>query len=122
MLLQYADILQNDELKKEATNDLFWDQIVDILPDGEEEVYDLTVPGPSSWLADGIISHNSGAIEQDADIIGFIYRDEVYDKNSDWKGTAEFIVSKQRNGPTGLVRLAFLQQYTTFENLARTTE
>lgn len=64
----------------------------------------------------------SGAIEQDADIIGFIYRDEVYDKNSDWKGTAEFIVSKQRNGPTGVVRLAFLQQYTTFENLARATE
>ena len=64
----------------------------------------------------------SGAIEQDADIIGFIYRDEVYDKNSDWKGTAEFIVSKQRNGPTGIVRLAFLQQYTTFENLARATE
>lgn len=60
----------------------------------------------------------SGAIEQDADLIGFIYRDEVYNRESEWKGTAEFIISKQRSGPTGLVRMAFLQQYTTFENLA----
>ena len=121
-VLEYANILDDTKLKECATNDLFWDQVVEIIPDGTEDVFDLTVPGPASWLADGIISHNSGAIEQDADIIGFIYRDEVYDKNSDWKGTAEFIVSKQRNGPTGLVRLAFLQQYTSFENLARATE
>ena len=60
----------------------------------------------------------SGALEQDADLIGFIYRDEVYNKESDWKGTAEFILSKQRSGPTGVVRLAFLQQHTSFENLA----
>jgi len=60
----------------------------------------------------------SGAIEQDADVIAFIYRDEVYNKDSDWKGTAELNVAKQRSGPTGLTRLAFLQQYTKFENLA----
>lgn len=61
----------------------------------------------------------SGAIEQDADIIAFIYRDEVYNKESEWKGTAEVIVSKQRSGPTGIARLAFLQQYTKFENLVQ---
>lgn len=60
----------------------------------------------------------SGSLEQDADVIGLIFREEVYNKESEWKGTAEFIISKQRNGPTGIVRMAFLQQYTTFENLA----
>ena len=58
----------------------------------------------------------SGAIEQDADIILFIYRDEVYNEDSPDKGTAEIIVAKQRNGPIGTTRLTFLGQYTRFEN------
>ncbi|MCP4187798.1 MAG: replicative DNA helicase [Gammaproteobacteria bacterium] len=60
----------------------------------------------------------SGGIEQDADVILFIYRDEVYNEDSPDKGTAEILIRKQRNGPIGMVRLAFLGQYTRFENLA----
>ncbi len=60
----------------------------------------------------------SGAIEQDADVIIFIYRDEVYNEDSNDKGTAEILIRKQRNGPIGMTRLAFLGQFTRFENLA----
>lgn len=62
----------------------------------------------------------SGALEQDADLVMFIYRDEVYNPDSDAKGEAELIISKHRNGPTGIVRLAFMNQYTKFASIART--
>jgi len=62
----------------------------------------------------------SGSIEQDADIVIFIYRDEFYNPESEQRGMAEIIVAKHRNGPTGASRLAFLEQYTKFANLART--
>jgi replicative DNA helicase len=60
----------------------------------------------------------SGAIEQDADVIMMIYREEVYDKNSTRKGIADIIITKQRNGEIGEIQLAFLGKYTKFENLA----
>ncbi len=63
----------------------------------------------------------SGAIEQDADVILLIYREEVYDQNTPRKGIADIIIAKQRNGPTGEVHLTFLGQYTRFENLAPAT-
>jgi replicative DNA helicase len=62
----------------------------------------------------------SGALEQDADVVAFIYRDEVYnkDENNPLRGMAEVILAKQRNGPTGVVPLTFLGSYTRFENPA----
>jgi replicative DNA helicase len=63
----------------------------------------------------------SGAIEQDADVVGLIYRDEIYNpEDSPDKGIAEINIAKQRNGPTGVIRLAFRGEFTRFENLAET--
>jgi replicative DNA helicase len=118
VVAHYAALLGDESLQKRAVSDLFWDRVVAIVPDGEEDVFDLTVPGPESWLADGIVSHNSGAIEQDADIVMFIYREEEYKQTDENRGIAEIIIGKQRNGPTGTVKLAFIKEFTRFENIA----
>jgi replicative DNA helicase len=59
----------------------------------------------------------SGSIEQDADLVAFIFREEVYKPSEENKGIAEIIIGKQRNGPIGAIKLAFLREYTRFENL-----
>ena len=113
----YAELLDANALRVQAESDLFWDRVMTIEPAGVEDVYDLTVPGPACWLADGIVSHNSGAIEQDADIVMFIYREEEYKPSDENRGLAEIIIGKQRNGPTGSRKLAFIKEFTRFENL-----
>ena len=60
-----------------------------------------------------------GLVEQDADVVAFIYRDEVYNPESDQRGMAEVIVAKHRNGPTGMAELAFRPDRTEFVNMAR---
>jgi replicative DNA helicase len=97
---------------------LYWDRVISVETAGEEAVFDLTVPGPSSWFADGIASHNSGAIEQDADIILLIYREEVYDKNTTKQGIAEIHIAKHRNGEIGMFNLTFQGKYSRFSNYA----
>ena len=104
------------ELEPPPSSELLWDRIIAINPDGEEDVFDLTVPGPACWLADGVVSHNSGAIEQEADMILLIYREEVYDRNTTRKGIAEIDLVKHRNGEIGTFLLTFQGQYTRFAN------
>ena len=121
-LQEYASLLHAPELEKLATNGLLWDTIVSITPAGEEMVYDLTVPGTHSWIANGIVSHNSGAIEQDADIVSFIYRPEYYqileDENGQsLKGIAEFIVAKHRHGALDTIKIKFTDTFAKFGNL-----
>ena len=99
---------------------LGWAPVQSVILNDDEDVSvcDLSVPGPNCFSTNGLVVHNSGSIEQDADLIAFIYRDEVYDKESKDKGTAEIILAKQRNGATGVVRLGFQGRYCRFDNLA----
>ena len=118
ILKEYAEILDNQEIRSAAQSDIFWDKVVRILPLPEEQdVFDLSVPSASSWIGNDIFLHNSGALEQDADMIVFVYRDEVYNPETEDRGIAEIIIGKQRNGPTGTARVRFFHEYTKFDNL-----
>jgi replicative DNA helicase len=79
-------------------------------------VYDATVPGTHNFIAGGIFAHNS--LEQDADMVLFIYRDEIYDPESVRKGEADLILAKHRNGPTDTVTVTFQGQYSRFAPMA----
>jgi replicative DNA helicase len=119
--LRVAGVVGSDELRTLAESDVYWDAIAAIEPDGVEEVFDLTVPGPHNFVAEDIVVHNS--IEQDADVVAFLYRAERYgitvdDRGNSTEGIAELIIGKQRNGPIGSVEVAFVNQYARFENLA----
>ena len=116
VIAQYAELLEAPELKLWAEAPLFWDRVVAVEPAGECETFDLTVPGYHNWLADGVVTHNSGAIEQDADMILLIYREEVYNKETPKKGVAEIDLAKHRNGETGDIRLTFRGANSRFEN------
>ncbi|MCB1015001.1 MAG: hypothetical protein KDB10_07770, partial [Acidimicrobiales bacterium] len=115
-LRQVGDAVGDPWLRDLADADVLWDTVAEIVPLGEKPVYDATVVGTHNFVANGIVVHNS--IEQDSDVVMFIYRDEIYNEESPDRGTAEIIVAKHRNGPTDKVRLAFLGHHTRFENMA----
>jgi replicative DNA helicase len=122
VLNEYAELLDDPYLQALADSDIFWDTIKTIEHDGCETVYDLSVPDYHAWIANDIFSHNSGAIEQDADLVSFIYRPEYYqileDENGQsLKGVAEFIVAKHRNGATDTIKLKFTDKFAKFGNL-----
>jgi len=104
--------------QRDLQSDIYWDEILSIEPDGEAEVYDLTVDRLHNFVAGDIIVHNS--IEQDADIVMFIYRDDVYNPESERKNIADIIVAKHRNGPVGEVSLYFQASHTRFRDLEMT--
>jgi replicative DNA helicase len=114
-----ADVIESEELRRLATGGVYWDEIAAIEPDGVEDVYDLTVEGLHNFVAEDMSVHNS--IEQDADLVMFIYRDEYYNEESDQQGLAEVILAKHRNGPTDAVKLSFLKRYAKFADLAAAT-
>jgi replicative DNA helicase len=110
-----AQIVACEKLARLARSDVYWDQVVSIEPDGEADVFDLTIEGLHNFVAGDVIVHNS--IEQDADIVIFLYRDEIYDPNTERKGIAEVIVAKHRNGPVGTVNLRFFEKTARFADL-----
>jgi replicative DNA helicase len=116
-LARVAELVNDEVVRALATSDVFWDRVVAIEPRGPQPVFDATVEGTHNFIANGVVVENS--IEQDADVVMFIYRDDVYHSDSPDRGQAEIIVSKHRNGPTGVARLAFLEQYTRFANMAK---
>ena len=112
-----ATITKSVEIKKLANSDVYWDKIVVVTPDGDSDVYDLTVPHFHNFIANNIIAHNS--IEQDADLIMMLYRDAYYNPDTPDRDITELIITKHRNGPTGVVKLVFDPALTKFKNLAR---
>ncbi len=112
--LRLATFLESETLLRLAESDVYWDEVVAIEVDGETEVFDLTVDKHHCFIADDILVHNS--IEQDADVVAFIYREDYYKPSEENAGIADILIAKQRNGPTGTVRLAFLKEFTRFEN------
>jgi replicative DNA helicase len=110
-----AERLDDEILETLAFSDVVWDPIVSVEPMGTEPVYDLTVGDLHNFCVDDFVTHNSGAIEQEADMVSFLYREAYYNpENAPEPDLTEFIIAKQRNGPTGTVKLRFLKEYTLF--------
>jgi replicative DNA helicase len=110
-----AKIVRSDEIAHLAESDVYWDEIISIEADREEEVFDLTVPGLHNFIANDIIAHNS--IEQDADVVMFVYRDELYNPDTELPNIAEIRVGKHRSGPTGNFSVYFKKELAQFVDL-----
>jgi replicative DNA helicase len=115
-MARVAELLGDADLEILATNDVFWDAIDSIVLIGEEDVYDATVMGTHNFVVEGIAAHNS--LEQDADMVILLHRDDVYEKESTRPGEADLIVAKHRNGPTRDITVAFQGHYSRFVDMA----
>ncbi|MBN3457517.1 replicative DNA helicase [Mycobacterium sp. DSM 3803] len=112
-----AALLHDTEFHDLATNDVFWDQVVEITSIGAQDVYDGTVPGPSNFVAQGILVHNS--LEQDADMVMLLHRPDAFDREDPRGGEADIILGKHRNGPTATITVAHQLHLSRFTNMAR---
>jgi replicative DNA helicase len=117
MMGELAATLAESDLEITATNDVLWDRVVSIESLGVQDVFDATVPGTHNFVADGIAVHNS--IEQDADMVVLLHREELYERESPRAGEADFIVAKHRNGPTATITVAFQGHYSRFVDMAQ---
>jgi replicative DNA helicase len=115
-LARAAAVLHDADLEMLATNDVFWDEIVEITSLGEQDVYDGTVPGTHNFIADGIAAHNS--IEQDADMVILLHRPDAFERDDPRAGEADLILAKHRNGPTSTITVAHQLHYSRFSDLA----
>jgi replicative DNA helicase len=115
--LKVARIVDAKDLARLALGDIYWDKISSITPAGTEKVYDLTVKKNHNFVGGGLIVHNS--IEQDADVVMFIYREEYYEPDTDKKGIAQILIRKHRNGPTGEAELYFHAPYSRFADIEK---
>ncbi|MEO3811371.1 replicative DNA helicase [Sphaerisporangium sp. B11E5] len=111
-----ATILHDADLEMLATNDVFWDEVQSIESLGEQPVYDATVRDTHNFVANGVSVHNS--IEQDADVVILLHREDAYERESPRAGEADLIVAKHRNGPTATVTVAFQGHYSRFVDMA----
>lgn len=116
-LARAARVVGSSALEREASSDVFWDAVASIDPLGEEEVFDATVLDTHNFIADGITVHNS--LEQDADVVILLHREDAYDKNSQRAGEADFIVAKHRNGATDVIPVAFQGAMSRFVDMQR---
>ena len=114
-LAQVVDVLDRVEMQVDAVNDLLWDEVVAIEPMGEKQVFDATVVGTHNFIANGIAVHNS--IEQDADMVILLHREDAYEKESPRAGEADLIVAKHRNGPTDTITVAFQGHFSRFVDM-----
>ena len=109
-----AERLDDEELAILAYSDVVWEEIASIVAEGTETVYDLTVGELHNFCVDGLVTHNSGSLEQEADVVSFLYRDGYYNPETQDPDVTEFIIAKHRNGPTGTVKLRFQREFTLF--------
>jgi replicative DNA helicase len=114
-----AQILGADDVLTQATDDVLWDRIVEINPRGIERVFDLVMLETHNFIANGIAIHNSGELEQVADLVVFIYREDYYNPETEKKNVAEIHIAKHRNGPIGQIELFFHKEHSKFGNLER---
>jgi replicative DNA helicase len=115
-LARVAALLHDADLDMLATNDVFWDKIVELQNLGEQEVYDATVDEVHNFSANGIILHNS--IEQDADMVILLHRPDAFERDDPRAGEADLILAKHRNGPTSTITVAHQLHYSRFADLA----
>ncbi|MEU7139699.1 replicative DNA helicase [Nocardia sp. NPDC046473] len=116
-LARVAAVLDDAEIDMLATNDVFWDKIVEITSLGEQDVYDGTVPGTHNFVAQGISAHNS--LEQDADMVILLHRPDAIERDDPRGGEADLIVGKHRNGPTATITVAHQLHLSRFVDMAR---